>query len=299
MKRVWKRLILSGVAVAILLGLTAWVTLNFVVTRPAVYQPSQAIGPIELRSWPDHDSIYQSTQFPYVLTIKNRTGLLEYVGAKHTSDAAEPQLTEIESRWAAVKPTVALCEGRARMYRYASRNRTGKLSESELTRILANQSGIPLYTLEPTYQSEVQGLLEHFEPKLVATYMTIRVYCSEADRTLEKRQDGLALGLLRKRTDVAGLRGTLSSVEELDEYWNQTFPDEPDWWTLSNTESTPRLKAVGDRSRQIRGEHMVQSLVELVNRGHRVFAVVGASHVIRQEPVLRKLLEQPAIPDAN
>ena len=35
---------------------------------------------------------------------------------------------------------------------------------------------------------------------------------------------------------------------------------------------------------------MVRTIVELVNKGERVLAVVGASHVIRQEPVLAELL---------
>ena len=35
---------------------------------------------------------------------------------------------------------------------------------------------------------------------------------------------------------------------------------------------------------------MIRTLVELTSRGERVFAVVGASHVIRQEPALRKAL---------
>jgi len=37
------------------------------------------------------------------------------------------------------------------------------------------------------------------------------------------------------------------------------------------------------------------SIEILVNSGERVVAVVGASHVIRQEPVLHKLLESDSI----
>jgi pheromone shutdown protein TraB len=60
---------------------------------------------------------------------------------------------------------------------------------------------------------------------------------------------------------------------------------------LKDTDHILRLVEVGNVSRQVRGEHMVRTLVELVNKGERVFAVVGASHVIRQEPVLRQLLK--------
>jgi hypothetical protein len=96
---------------------------------------------------------------------------------------------------------------------------------------------------------------------------------------------------MRKRTNVNGLRNTFASVADLDAYWRKKFPDEPDWRTLPDTEGISLLVEVGNVSRQVRGEHMVRTLVELVNKGERVFAVVGASHVIRQEPALRNLLD--------
>lgn len=290
MKRFWKRILLTVVIIAGLVAVTTWITLTWIVTRPPSYFPENEIGSIVLRSWPEHDAIYKQTEFPYVLSANNKQGALEYVGALHTSDAEEPQLTEIEQRWADFKPTVALCEGRARMFRFASRRKTGTLSESDLTRILANQNGVPLYTLEPTYEVEVAGLLKHFDPRLVATYMTLRVYCSESGGS-GNDQDGLALSLMRKRIHVKGLRDTFSNIAEFDAYWREKFPDEPDWRTLPDTERTPLLVEIGNVSRQVRGEHMVRTLVELVNKGERVFAVVGASHVIRQEPTLRRLLE--------
>lgn len=268
-------------------------------TRPNGYNPSTDVGPVELRPWPEHDAIYEQTEFPYVLSIQSlQGGALEYIGALHTSDAAEPQLIEIEQRWAEFNPTVALCEGRARMFRFMSRPKSGKLSESELIRILANRNGVRLFTLEPAYEVEVTGLIEHFEPKLVATYLTLRVYSAEAKHSDQER-DALALGLMRKRTDVEGLRNTFSTISDLDAYWKETFPNQHDWRTLPDIERVPMLHEVGNISRQIRGEHMVRTIVELVARQEQVIAVVGASHVIRQEPALRKLIDSNPTTSAN
>ena len=113
--------------------------------------------------------------------------------------------------------------------------------------------------LEPAYEAEVSGLLRQFEPRLVATYLTLRVFTSEA-QGYDGDRDALAKHLLRKRTDVAGLRGTLSSVHDLDNYWRERFPAAPDWRTLPDTESVPLLVEVGNASREIRGEHMVRTL---------------------------------------
>jgi hypothetical protein len=287
---------LVGIGVVVsgaFLGIAAWIVLGWLVVRPESYSPSIEIGPVSLRTWPEHDAIYQQTSFPFVLEIDHEKGSLIYVGARHTADAADPQLAEIERRWNEFRPTVALCEGRSRLYRFSTRPTSGSLSESTLVRILAWRGGVGQYTLEPTYDAEVSGLLQHFDPKLVATFFTLRVYTTEA-RGYSGDKDQLALELLRKRTAVNGLRGCLRSIAELDAYWQQAFADAPDWRSLPDTESLPLLVEVGNVSRQVRGEHMVRTLVELVRRGERVFAVVGASHVIRQEPILRRLLESEA-----
>ena len=291
MKRIWKRVLLGIVGTVAGVAIVVVVLAVFVFVRPATYQPSVAIDSVALRSWPEHDSIYQATNFPYVMRMERGPAKLLYIGTHHTSDATDPQLAEIERLWAEFKPTVALCEGRAKMFRFASRPATGTLRESELVRILAQRNGVPLYSLEPSYDAEVKGLLRKFEPKLVATYMTLRVFTSEA-KGKKGDLDGLALHLLRKRVDSDGLRGSLSSVADLDAYWRQKFPEAPNWRTLPDTEGIPLLREVGDVSREVRGDHMVRTLADLAARGERVLAVVGASHVIRQEPALAKAVEQ-------
>lgn len=289
MKRKLKRLGIGILMFAITLSLVTWVALTKVLIRPPNYEPDE-LQAVELRSWPEHNDIYGSTDFPYVISIINGDGALEYVGALHTSDAAAPQLKEIEKRWNTFKPTVALCEGRKRMFRYASRPASGTLSESDLLRILAYQNDVPLFTLEPPYESEVAGLLKHCEPRMVATYLTLRVYTSESSGLTPDAQNRLALQLLRKRTDVGGLRETLNDLDDFDKHWNEQFPDGLGWRTLTNPDRLAPLRAVGDVSRTIRGQHMISTIEELVRQGERVFAVVGASHVIRQELELKRLL---------
>lgn len=291
MTRMWKRVLVGSIATAAVVVIAAMVGSFLLFERPATYRPSVVIDTVALRSWPEHDSIYQATKFPYVLRVERGPAKLLYIGAQHTSNATNPQLAEIERLWAEFKPTVALCEGRASMFKYASRPATGTLRESELVRILAHRSGVPLYSLEPEYEAEVNGLLREFEPRLVATYLTLRVFTSEAKGN-DGDRDALALHLLRKRTDAPGLRGSLASVEDLDAYWRKRFAGAPDWRTLSDTESVPLLVEVGNASREIRGDHMVRTLADLAARGERVLAVVGASHVIRQEPALAKALEE-------
>ncbi len=120
--------------------------------------------------------------------------------------------------------------------------------------------------------------------------MTVRVFSAESSDVPASGHDELALHLLRKRTNVDGLRKTFSSIQEFDEHWTEAFPGEPDWRTLDNPDQLTALRKIGDVSRDVRGQHMVSTIIDLVQHGERVFAVVGASHVIRQESELQRLL---------
>jgi hypothetical protein len=290
MSQRFKKLGAILVAAGIVLGMVTWLLLTFVLIRPVSYRPTVDVGPVVLRSWPEHDAIYQASDFPYRMEIDCGQGKLLYLGCRHASEATDPQLAELERLWSEFRPTVAFCEGRERMNRFASRPNAGPFSESKLVRILAYRSGTNLYTLEPSYEDEVASLLQKHNAPLVATYLTLRVYTAEA-KGYQGNCDDLALTLLRKRIDVVGLRDTFDSLGSFDKYWKEQFADSPDWRTLPDTETIEELVEVGNTSRQARGEHMVQSLTELVRRGERVFAVVGASHVIRQEPYLRQTLK--------
>ncbi len=59
------------------------------------------------------------------------------------------------------------------------------------------------------------------------------------------------------------------------------------WRTLTSEPNVDYITAISAESRRIRGEHMLRTLIDLAQRGERVFAVVGSGHVIRQEWNLR------------
>lgn len=283
----WFGLVVGGLAV--LFATAAWVVLTWVMVRPNVYAPTADVGPVELRSWEEHDSIYQSAIFPYVLELEQNSGELLYFGAQHVTDARDPQLMDLERRWNEFRPTIAFCEGRARRNRFESRPTSGPYQESSFIRFLAHRDGIPVYTLEPTYEDEVAGMLGLHEAKWVAAYLFLRSYSSEVSGYQGNRDD-LAWKVMKRQTKITGLQRTFDSLQKFDEFWQREFAEAGNWRTVAEPENLPKIREVGHSSRQIRGEHMVRALTELVGRGERVFAAVGASHVIRQEPFLRKRL---------
>lgn len=249
--------------------------------------------PHRLRTAAEHDAIMGPIwPKPYVLELPR----LVFYGAHHTSDRSDPQFVDIERRWSALEPTVALCEGRSRgMFIGPIFTRLAGKSEVQLVHELARRDGVRLLSLEPRYDDEVAALLKRWSPEQVALYFTMRVYWSEAGG---RADEDLALDLLRKRTNADGLRGSIDTIADLDRVWQrETRGTQGDWRSRANEPDTGYWPEITTDSRRIRGEHMARTLLDLHRKGERVFAVVGSGHVVRLEWILRAALGAPPAKD--
>jgi len=281
------RLLLVLVLAFLGLGLHAWWVWSPGAPTYALSAEREALAlPERFRDGAEHDRIRAERDEPYVLELATSSGALCYYGAHHTDDFADPQLADIRARWAAFRPTVALCEGRSRGHLLGPLfPRFIGFGEPALVHALARADGIPLYSLEPEYADEVLLLLQRFRPADVALFFTLRVYWSESGG---KADEALAEDLRAKRCEVDGLRTALPNLAAMDSAW-KAITAEGDWRTWS-AEMPGVLRALDDASRAARGEHMTRVLIDLVERGERVLAVVGSGHVIRQEWALRSAL---------
>lgn len=250
--------------------------------------------PASFRTWPEHHKIYQANDEPYVVahdpgpsSAAVRKGALCYFGTFHTADRDHAHLVKLRERWQLFRPTIALCEGRSRGH--FTRWPLSLLSHGEpaIVHELARNDGIPVHSLEPPYDEEVRALLVGSTKQRVGLYFALRVYWSEANGIAN---EALFLDLLRKRTNVVGLRGAFADLAAVDATWQPLLAEHGDWRTRKVEPAKTWIAAMSDRSRIVRGEHMIRLLLDLVDRGERVLAVVGRSHVIRHEPVLKAAL---------
>lgn len=295
-----RRRVLSALAVSILIAgsMTACAWSPKAPDYPVSAATRTIVLPHRFRNGQEHDAALSRVGHPYILSIVNGKGALEYYGATHSTDRNDSQIADIEKHWSAFRPTVALCEGRRSGFLLGwPWEQLSGLPEPALVHKLARRDDVALYSLEPPYEEEVAALITTWPAEQVAMYFTLRVYWAEAGG---KADDGLAEHLRRKRTDVNGLRGSLANVADIDRVWRRNVSATTDWRTLTSEPEGIFLTAISDASRRVRGEHMARVLIELVRKGERVFAVVGSGHVIRQEWALRAALgaapavDQPA-----
>ncbi len=303
-RRVLRRVALAaGLLLAALLGV-AW-SLRW--SAPPGYTPPDGI--VIRGAIADHDSRVGllGPDDHYVLHIvpgragsRSTPGELVYFGSRHSKDPEHPQQAELRRVWEMFRPTVALVEGRMSFFVGTPRQGIGVFGEGAAVYSMARHDRIPLYTLEPPLEIELAALQECGDRTQVAMFRVLSGYMS-ARRGGEVSNFKIGR-LLSKR--AAPLTDALPDIAALDAYFAAQFPQSPPWRDLPEEAMWPSpggtwLNAMARRANQVRDDHFVRSLVDLVNRGERVLAIAGRSHTVVWEPVLMESLSPATYGDLS
>lgn len=294
-----RRAALAMLVVIALLGVVIW---RWGWWSPPVYAPPRTLNIVgEPLDSAGHDARYaQLEKSGYVLHITPELvgtavpGDLLFFGALHSKDPAHPQLATLRRAWNEFKPTVALVEGRMSFFVGTATQGIRVFGEGAAVYALAEDQGVPLFTLEPPLEAEIAALEECGDRTQVAMFRVLSGYMSArrggpvSDFKIER--------LLSKR--AAPLTDALPSIAAFDAYFASQFPGLPGWRDLPEEAMWPGkadtlLHRMATRANRVRDEHFVRTMLDLTRRGERVLAIAGRSHTIIFEPVLWESM-QPA-----
>jgi hypothetical protein len=234
---------------------------------------------------------------PYILRIQGSKGALLYFGADHSVDPNHHQVPELVRLWDEFRPTVAYTEGGIPPLCQSLEEAVRRYGEGGPVRILAERDRIPVGNLEPAMETQVEMLLDHFSREQVKLHYLLR---QVMQYRREKRGDSLELylePLMRELNSIPELEGPPRMVAEIGECVKSVLPGLADWTRVPQswfvpTRSETLTNEIARRLSRFRDEHMVSVLIEEVEKGERVFAVVGFSHALMQEPALRSAIEK-------
>jgi hypothetical protein len=261
-------------------------------TRAPYYEPRQTWAvSTPVMTMDEYGGVVSTHLRPYILHGQSRTGpgaLVLFGISDHTNDPAHPDIQRLISEWNDFKPTVALTESRLGLYVGGFDGGVQMFGESGGVYALARSSGTPLYTLELPLEDEIAGVLEKFSPEQTALFYILRPYFgARASGPLGDPADFVE-EYIKKRGDVAGLAGSIRTVEDIDRIWKRDFPNQPGWRDSDGRHGHPGyLSALAARANAVRNDHWMQVFLDLASANERVFAVCGCSHVVRLEPALR------------
>lgn len=261
---------------------------------PYYYGYGEIALPVAIMTNAEYDRVIETHPRPYVVDIRRGSAGLIIYGATHTKNPDDPQIADIERRWNEFKPTVALCESRLGILFPGLMNPIKEFSEPGFVHQLARRDGIPTYTWEPTPDVVMKYLLKlPFNKAQIALRVKLGPYFSNLRNGKPGDPEGFVNDYLDDNSRWPGLENVLTTVAEIDAEWQRNFPDGPDWRDVSDQYGLPGyLNSVS--ANEARDEHFARVVIDLVNKGERVFAVAGLSHAVKLDPALRgALLPKP------
>lgn len=242
-----------------------------------------------------YGDIISTHRRPYIYTLASKNGArVSIVGVDHRNDATHPQFDSIRQAWKQLQPDVALIEGRLGFLFTWFQDPIQSYGESGLTSYLAKTEGKELYTWEPSRDDEVLILKEKFGLEEIAMFYTLRPYFSLSSRGTVQNPEEKIQEYIDSRTDYQHIRGVLRSYKDLDAVWKKYYPN-IDWRTYSNKRGyMPQglMHKLWNASNIARDEHLIQSVLDLMNNNKNVFVTVGVSHAPRIEETLKTALNE-------
>ena len=235
-----------------------------------------------IMTWAEYDALDHAA--PYLIERQCGAGRLIYVGSRHTNDPAHAQNALIEELWRQLEPQIALNEG-GNPPTYSDRDQAIRMNgEAGLVRYLAGRDKVPVKSIDPPRRLEVQWLLETFDAGRVKTYFAL-LQVNHHRRNPVEPFDQLMTRVFRNLESIPELAGVKPMrVEDLE----VAYDDVQAWW-FDPMRQDHWTNQVSRASSNRRDRFMIEQIHAALRDGKRVFAVVGASHVVMQEPVIRSL----------
>jgi hypothetical protein len=240
-------------------------------------------------------------QRPYLLQLKSGAGELLYFGVGHVYRLDDPQVAEIERRFAEFRPTLVLNESQTPPVEATRELAVTRYGEPGLVSFLAAKHNVPIRSLDPPRMQEIAYLLgtKRWTTEQVMVFYVLRRVSENNKKTSPRPADELVQQALDATAKAPGFESLPKTVAEFEASVKRLLPSVADWRTVKSTVFDPNpalglyTNDLAYASSQYRDRYMVKLLADEVRgKGARVFAVVGASHVVMQERALKKALPQ-------
>lgn len=228
----------------------------------------------------------REVSWPYIL----RSGTLLYYGARHTYKPDDPQIAEIQKLWSEFHPDIALNEGGNPPFAPTIEESVTKYGEAGLLRFLARRDNVPVVSLDPTRAEETAYLSKFFSRDRVKMFFVIRGVAQQIENHDPSKVDDELNRLLTLYGETPGLSGPPRTAVEVQDLLRSYVSDANYKAAQLSWFDPTRHEFFSDMSRTANGyrdRYMVEMLQRQVREGQRVFAVVGGTHVVMQEPALR------------
>ncbi|HEX9960939.1 MAG TPA: TraB/GumN family protein [Pyrinomonadaceae bacterium] len=236
---------------------------------------------------------------PYILKFRKGSGELLYFGIGHAYKADDPQIAELERQFLEFRPTLVLNESGTPPALETAQAAIERYGEPGLMSFLAKKHNIPIKSLDAPRLEEIRYILstKRWTLEQVMLFYILRRVPENNKKVNPQSPDAMVEEMLKATAKMPGFEAVPKNLAEFEASVKKHLPTVADWRKVDSKIFDPNpdlglyTNDVADASVNFRGKYMVKLLTAEVEKGERVFAVVGASHVVKQEKALRKLLQ--------
>jgi hypothetical protein len=248
-----------------------------------------------IMTWAAYSDLQRSgrhPKWPYILRIDRSGGALLYFGAAHSFDPADLQNAKIEQEWRAFAPDIAFTEGGQPPIASSRDEAVRSAGEPGLVRFLAARDNVPTTTMDPSLAQQLAALSKAYSREQIKLFFVLRAVSQYVSRQGKTDVAKESERVLRVFSATPGLGVSPRTIDELGAAYARFFPQaggpedvQSEWF--DPVKSGTFLNDISRELNNYRDEFTLRLIVQHVSDGQRVFAVVGGSHVIMQEPALR------------
>lgn len=236
---------------------------------------------------------------PYIYQVESNSGTLLYFGSRHSFDPGDPQMDTLDLRLNQFAPNIVLTEAFPENFDYSLNRKEAIRNSGEfgLTWKLSKALNIPVYSVEPEREKEVNYLKSQgwSDTQIILYYTLKQVSQSQGQNVPFADLLPKYLASLKQRFNLDGpvtleafedsVKDLLPSVENwksIPQYYFYPGPQDPEYFT----------NRISTDSNIFRDKFHVTIITEAIQKGQKVFVIVGSAHAVMQEPALRTILEE-------
>lgn len=239
---------------------------------------------------------------PYIIELKNPNKQLVIIGSNHSNNPKDELFSIIDSLFHQTKPQFALNEG-GEFEIFNTRDSTILNSwEPGFLMFLCQKDGVLRKSIEPPFNLECSNILKKHANEEVFLFYAYRNAIQLRGQKINLKTVDLHAELSVYLNSIGEYFFNNSDVElEYKQVFNSLYKkqfgiefnfNDLRYNQISPLQNNSNLNQINRDIADFRDMHMIQEMQKYLIIYDRVFVVLGVSHVIRQEPVIRSYFEK-------
>lgn len=282
--RLLKKILYSCIFISILSGITSCNNIKENKAKPHILSFSE----LEKKEY----------TFPYILDYEKQDKHLLVYGCRHSFNPDDTMLIALENKFQILNPDLALNEG-GNWEIYETRDETIlKSGEQGFLRYLCNKNNVPVKSFEPESEKEYKHILSKYSKKdALLMYFCRQITQIQKQQEISNFQKYMIDFLGHLKQSGFPLKNTKKEFDDLIVNYEQLFNEKFDWkkfnpenvWPIySNT----ILNEINKEITEFRDKHIVNLIDKELKNNNKIFVLMGGSHAVKQEPVIKYNFEK-------